>query len=53
MLSKLRQKHPAIFDLLTKIISWENLLAFLLALALIAIYITTAADAPIWLYQGF
>lgn len=31
----------------------ENLIAILLALLLIAIYIATATDAPLWVYQGF
>ncbi len=40
-------------SLLRKIFSLENLLAVLLALVLIAIYITTAENAPLWVYQGF
>lgn len=31
----------------------ENLLALAIALLLIAIYIATAADSPLWVYQGF
>jgi hypothetical protein len=38
---------------LRKVFSRENLLALLIALLLIAIYIATAADAPLWVYQGF
>ena len=33
--------------------SRENVLAVILALVLIAIYIMTASDSPIWIYQGF
>jgi len=40
-------------ELLGLIFSRENLLALVIALLLIAIYITTAADAPRWVYQGF
>jgi hypothetical protein len=53
MISDLQEKYPGLFNLLSRIFSWENLLALIIALILIAIYITTAADAPIWLYQGF
>lgn len=31
----------------------ENLLAFALGLILIALFITTADDSPVWIYQGF
>lgn len=31
----------------------ESLLAFLLALILIALVIVTADNAPTWIYQGF
>lgn len=53
MIADFRQKHPQLYRFLASIFSWENILALLIALILIAIYITTAADAPIWLYQGF
>jgi len=53
MIIKIQRRFPNLFALLTKILSLENILALILALILIAIYITTAADAPIWLYQGF
>jgi hypothetical protein len=39
--------------MLWAVLSKENLLALVLALILIAIYITTASDAPVWIYQGF
>jgi hypothetical protein len=38
---------------LKMIFNRENLLALLLALALIAIYLATASDSPTWIYQGF
>lgn len=53
MISELRDKYPGLFSLLSTIFSRENVLALIIALILIAIYITTAADTPIWLYQGF
>jgi hypothetical protein len=53
MIPPLRDKFPRLFTIATTIFGRENLLALLIALILIAIYITTAADAPIWLYQGF
>ena len=53
MLVEIRHKYPGIFAILSKIFNWENFLALIIALILISIYITTAADAPIWLYQGF
>jgi len=40
-------------EVLGLIFSRENLLALVIALLLIAIFITTAADAPRWVYQGF
>lgn len=40
-------------ELLMLIFSRENLLALAIALLLIAIYITSATDAPLWVYQGF
>ena len=49
----LRNKFPRVFDCGAKLFSRENLLALIIALILITIYIATAADAPIWLYQGF
>mgnify|MGYP007134646719 CR=1 FL=1 len=53
MINKIQHRFPNLFALLSKILSWENILALILAMILIAIFITTAADAPIWLYQGF
>ena len=53
MIAELRDKFPQLFSVLAAIFSLENILALIIALILIAIYITTAADAPIWLYQGF
>jgi len=53
MIAELRDKFPQFFTVLAAIFSLENILALIIALILIAIYITTAADAPIWLYQGF
>ena len=53
MISELKGKYPGLYNFLSRLFSWENLLALIIALILIAIYITTAADAPIWLYQGF
>lgn len=53
MLSQFRDNFPRLYNLITAIFSRENLLALVIALILIAIFITTAADAPIWLYQGF
>jgi hypothetical protein len=53
MKSNLKERFPRVFAIGAKIISRENILALIIALILIAIYIATAADAPIWLYQGF
>jgi hypothetical protein len=53
MISRFSEKFPRISGLVHKIFSRENILALAIALILIAIYIATAADAPIWLYQGF
>ncbi len=53
MITELQNKLPALFNFLGKVFSRENLLAVIIALILIAIFITTAADAPTWLYQGF
>ncbi len=39
--------------MLRKIFSRENIYALLLCLALIAILILTADQAPQWIYQGF
>lgn len=39
--------------LLGRIFSYENLLAFLLALILTALVIFTADISPAWIYQGF
>jgi hypothetical protein len=39
--------------MLRRIFSRENLYALLLCLALIAILILTASQAPQWIYQGF
>jgi hypothetical protein len=36
-----------------RIFSRENLWALLFALALIALVILTADNAPLWIYQGF
>jgi hypothetical protein len=33
--------------------TWENLLALLLALILIALMIFTTDTSPTWIYQGF
>lgn len=53
MITELREKYPHIFAFISRTFSRENILALIVALILIAIYIATAADAPIWLYQGF
>lgn len=53
MFAALRDRFPRFYAFLARVFTRENLLAVLLALLLILIYITTAADAPIWLYQGF
>lgn len=53
MLAAFRDNFPRLYSLISTIFSRENILALVIALILIAIYITTAADAPIWLYQGF
>jgi hypothetical protein len=53
MITELRDRYPRLAAILSRIFSRENLLAVLIALILIGIYITTAADAPVWLYQGF
>ena len=53
MIADLQQKYQKLTRFLARIFSWENILALMIALILIAIFITTAADAPIWLYQGF
>ena len=39
--------------MLRKLLSRENLYAVLLCLALIAIFVLTADQAPQWIYQGF
>ena len=39
--------------MLRKLLSRENLYAVLLCLALIAILVLTADQAPQWIYQGF
>lgn len=38
---------------LLKLVTFENLLALLLALIVIAVIIMTADTAPQWIYQGF
>ena len=53
MISILREKFPKLYALGSKVFSRENLLALIIALILITVYIATAADTPIWLYQGF
>ena len=53
MFTDLRKRYPGLFALLSTLFSLENFLALIIALILISIYIATAADAPIWLYQGF
>lgn len=53
MISDLQEKYPKIIYFLSKLFSRENIFALILALILIGIYILTAADAPLWLYQGF
>ena len=35
------------------LLTWENLLALLLALILIALMIFTTDTSPTWIYQGF
>ena len=40
-------------DFLRNLFSRENLLAFVLALIMIALVIATADSAPTWIYQGF
>lgn len=39
--------------MLKKLLSRENLYAFLLCLILIALLILTADKSPQWIYQGF
>ncbi len=39
--------------MLRRILTRENLYAVLLCLALVALLIFTAGDAPQWIYQGF
>ncbi|MEW6030573.1 MAG: hypothetical protein ACOYZ8_11400 [Chloroflexota bacterium] len=39
--------------LLGRVFSYENLLALLLALIMIALIIFTADISPAWIYQGF
>jgi hypothetical protein len=39
--------------MLRRILTKENLYAVLLCLALVALLIFTAGDAPQWIYQGF
>jgi hypothetical protein len=36
-----------------RLLSRENQLAFLLFLILVALAISTASTAPLWIYQGF
>jgi hypothetical protein len=36
-----------------RLLTRENLLAFLLFLILVALTIFTASSAPLWIYQGF
>ena len=50
--AKLAEKQT-VNNLIRSILSRENLLAIAIALLLIAIYIVTASDAPLWVYQGF
>ncbi len=38
---------------LLKLITFENLLALLLALIVLAVIVMTADTAPQWIYQGF
>ncbi len=40
-------------DMLRRLFTRENLYALLLCLILIAIFILTADQAPLWIYQGF
>jgi lipopolysaccharide/colanic/teichoic acid biosynthesis glycosyltransferase len=51
------QTNKQFIDLAIQVIktlfSRENLLALLLALLVIAIYIATASESPLWVYQGF
>jgi hypothetical protein len=53
MIGNLSEKYPNLKKFLSRFFSRENILALILALILIGIYILTAADAPLWLYQGF
>jgi|GEM_PF-1372173 hypothetical protein len=52
-IASLEKARSQFGELLGLIFSRENLLALIIALLLIAIYLTTAADAPLWVYQGF
>jgi preprotein translocase subunit SecF len=51
--ARMESTRNQIGEVLGLIFSRENLLALVIALLLIAIFITTAADAPRWVYQGF
>jgi hypothetical protein len=53
MIASFRENFPRLYSLITSIFSRENILALVIALILVAIYVTTAGDAPTWLYQGF
>jgi hypothetical protein len=53
MHTDLHDKRHQISVFFSKLFSRENIMALILALILIGIYILTAADAPLWLYQGF
>jgi hypothetical protein len=53
MIADLKNRYPKFYSFLSMLFSRENVLALILAIILISIYIMTAADAPLWLYQGF
>ena len=53
MLTELQERFPGLFALISTLFNLENILALIIALILISIYIATAADTPVWLYQGF
>jgi hypothetical protein len=51
--SSLSRIFNRLLPILKIIFSRENMMALFLALILTAIYIATAADSPIWIYQGY
>ena len=50
---KIKIRNIAGQNIIKAIFSKENLMAFALALILIALVILTANTAPTWIYQGF